>query len=666
MKKTCLVGIITAIVLMAGSVMVTAEITPVVNGNFEADAFTGIKQKEYTGWTAWGSDYTTHLIEEFLADVTPEDVGPGASDHAWMCLASEAYGTKLGGLYQDLGTTEVGGFYVAQAFIGAHYRYDVTSYIKFSLRDTSDNELDSVQNAEIAWVVPNALQQVWFSPTLLAEVTWTADSALGLRVQMESLPRYDVGGSRLSTDDYYVVNELHGAHAPIPDRWSLDVAPSTSLQWTAGDMAGTGYEVFIGTRPDVLVSQGTTTNTSFPAALEYSTIYYWRVDTLGTSSGTITGTIWAFRTEMSLPQIDPQLIDTASFLGDDATFTFGATDPLGGTLTYQWYYDPNTATPGNEIELVDGADYSGTDTNTLTLLGVEESDHGKMFFCTVGNLVGSVNTNLATVNFYGVVYHWPFEDTNWAAGEVKGNATFTRTYGDPDVEPGVVGNALSLDGTEDGLAYLNVCPYYHASTLEPIIERGGQNTISMWVKSHDVAKAAATYISRSGANTMMLQQYYIPGMIRFDNLMGDALGDTNQYIVDLNPSFVNDQWYFLVLRNTLNETALFINGVPHIKMARDVELLTFYLPSARNVYIGKYKTGTTGDFYGAIDELKIYNYPLSDAEIAQEYANITNTSVCVPENPADIVKDASCAVDLADFSALAAQWLVDLTVYPNP
>ncbi len=360
------------------------------------------------------------------------------------------------------------------------------------------------------------------------------------------------------------------------------------------------------------------------------------------------------------PVIDTQPTSVAGVLGENVSWTVAAS---GEGLSYQWYYDPNILGPGNEEELVDGADYSGTETATLTLLVLEQTDIGKMFFCRVTNGGGSVDTNYVTVNVQALVHYWPF-DGNF--NEVQGVGTLNETYGEPGYETGVVGQALSVDGTNDGLAYSNVSVFFNFDTLDPIINAGGQSTMTFWMKSRDIAKVWASYFYVESDTPMMMGQHRTPGMIRYRTVLvwEDQINYGPWSYMDLDPSLAQDQWYFLAVRNSKNETAFFINGVPYKKITRDCQHYA-YNPGRFVFGVGDLGWGD-GWFNGAIDEFKLYNYPVSDRDIAQEYADITSTEVCVNDNPANIVEDGSCRVDLADFSVLAAQWLKDLTINPEP
>lgn len=74
--------------------------------------------------------------------------------------------------------------------------------------------------------------------------------------------------------------------------------PSTQLQWAPGSCGVDSYDIWFGTNQNALVKQNSVeyTNTTYTVATpNYSTQYFWRVDTVN-SSGTTQGDVWSFTT----------------------------------------------------------------------------------------------------------------------------------------------------------------------------------------------------------------------------------------------------------------------------------------------------------------------------------------------------------------------------------
>ncbi len=87
------------------------------------------------------------------------------------------------------------------------------------------------------------------------------------------------------------------ASGPSPSHNATNVSRDENLNWAEVSGARV-YRVYIGTdsSPDTGEFQDEQSGTSFdPGTLEYSTIYYWRVDTKN-DNGTTTGNVWKFTT----------------------------------------------------------------------------------------------------------------------------------------------------------------------------------------------------------------------------------------------------------------------------------------------------------------------------------------------------------------------------------
>jgi hypothetical protein len=87
------------------------------------------------------------------------------------------------------------------------------------------------------------------------------------------------------------------------------------------------------------------------------------------------------------------------------------------------------------------------------------------------------------------------------------------------------------------------------------------------------------------------------------------------------------------------------------------------LPQTAN-YVGKSQY-PDAELNGLIDELKIYNYALTTAEIGQEYANLMDIWVCNNEVAALAYDfDGSCQVDIGDIAMFAVTWLESNRINP--
>ena len=103
---------------------------------------------------------------------------------------------------------------------------------------------------------------------------------------------------------------------------------------------------------------------------------------------------------------------------------------------------------------------------------------------------------------------------------------------------------------------------------------------------------------------------------------------------------------------TTNQTILYHNGLPIIASSN---IFPGFDPLIHvgNSHIGDYP------YYGAIDDLRFYNYDLDALEVAYLYTDVTGT-VCY-QNPATDVSgpggNPDCVVDIYDLAELADAWL---------
>lgn len=129
-------------------------------------------------------------------------------------------------------------------------------------------------------------------------------------------------------------------------------------------------------------------------------------------------------------------------------------------------------------------------------------------------------------------------------------------------------------------------------------------------------------------------------------------------------SIINDnQWHYCVAtRDYLTgEIRVYVDGV--LESSAIAPLGTKDEPQV--LRIGSLQTNLHF-FAGQIDEVKLYNYPLSEYQIAEAYHTVTGESVCVtsarPDSKYDLNGD--CRVNLGDLAELAAEWL-NCGLYPD-
>lgn len=224
-----------------------------------------------------------------------------------------------------------------------------------------------------------------------------------------------------------------------------------------------------------------------------------------------------------------------------------------------------------------------------------------------------------------MIAHYPFSGN---ANDATGNGYDGTTYGGVTLTNDRFGNpnsAYEFDGVDD---YINTFSTFDFEF----------RTMAVWARPYDIQGDGFTekHIAGQDANTLNYGQ--LKAKFSNGNLECRAGGESSNFVHAVN----NNTWY-------------------HIVLVREGAISRYYL---NNVLIGTGTSGSVGSsgspnedfvigtgrelinqfFHGVIDDVRIYNKPLSEQEI-DDLFNEPNPALNIAE------------VEFED---------VDLTVYPNP
>jgi hypothetical protein len=255
---------------------------------------------------------------------------------------------------------------------------------------------------------------------------------------------------------FTVMNLPQAASQPIPQNSAVNISPTTTLSWMAGNGAAS-HDVYFGeVNPPPLLGNQTATQYVPPDTLLAGTTYYWQIDERN-AVGVTAGELWQF-TVMNLPQAatQPSPPDSAANVAVTATLAWTAG---AGAATHELYF--------------------GTSPDTLPIHVTTDS--------AGWDPPGDMNP--------GAAYYWRVDERN-AAGVTPGTVwRFTTEATAADEIPPVVASAYAL-----GAAYPN--PFNAVVTIPFALPRASEVRLSVYdLQGREVAALVSGGLS-AGQHTV--------------------------------------------------------------------------------------------------------------------------------------------------------------------
>ena len=204
----------------------------------------------------------------------------------------------------------------------------------------------------------------------------------------------------------------------------------------------------------------------------------------------------------------------------------------------------------------------------------------------------------------GLVAYYPFDGNandksgNGNDGTINGATLTADRFGNAD-------SAYSFNGNGNSIIVPN------SPTLNP-----ATSTLSVWVKISYDAPAGMDIVGKDGES--LERQYLISRNQSFRTHVGDRFGKFSFY--DCQTRIVLKQWYHVAQTSDGNSLKLYVNGQYesplYISSVNDGTI-----NSSQPLRIGGGAPSGTPPFWfaGVIDDIRIYNRALSEAEIKQLY-----------------------------------------------
>lgn len=274
----------------------------------------------------------------------------------------------------------------------------------------------------------------------------------------------------------------------------------------------------------------------------------------------------------------------------------------------------NTITPGT-------VSLTGLLPNTQYFYTVEATN-------VAGTISSAENSFTTLANPMSTIAEYNFDNTY---NNILGSRPFTAN----------TGTSFTQDRNGNANSALNLVSIGTTATIPNLPYNSDSRTISVWVKNYTYNSFVASACPFSYGTNSNTYEFY---MAQSGISMNPYSPYSNQHIVDLTALGLTNAL------NVWNHYAVSYNGTTS-KIYKDGVLLSTLniaiTPTTNNSDIfklGLLNSLNSGYFDGAIDDLKIYNYALSDAEVISLYTNnavlattensVKNTEMSIYPNPA--------------------------------
>ena len=456
---------------------------------------------------------------------------------------------------------------------------------------------------------------------------------------------YQISGLKQGTPYYFAVTAYDLTKTVESGHSTEATAIATPLvNFTASQTSGTApFAVnFTPTVTDGTTNSGTTS--TVPNAIKS-----YGIAGAYTVSLTVTGSGWSIKkTYANLITVVPAVVFTASPTSGNAPLvTEFVPTVTGGTITsWQWSFgDGNTS--GGTGSSVPSAIWSyanaGSYTVSLTVTGPGGSiTQTNPNFITVSasssgsGATGSGSSVNSTIN--GLVAAYSFDNNGGTPLDYSGNGYYGSALNAVTVPQGRFGSAMSFNGTN---AWVSV-------GSKALLALSTGMTLEAWVYPTAAMSGLDTVVMKEQLATATTPgtATYLLAANNSANQPMSAVWNGSEATVNGNTQIPPNQWTHLASTYDGQYQSLYVNGVL-------VETLPQTGPIATST--GSLRIGGNsiwgGYFQGYIDEVRIYNRALSNAQIISD----STTALSVSNPPQLIVGDPSVEPTVASLPAGVAQ-----------
>ena len=238
----------------------------------------------------------------------------------------------------------------------------------------------------------------------------------------------------------------------------------------------------------------------------------------------------------------------------------------------------------------------------------------------------------------GLVSYWTFDQKDIAGGTVKDvwGENDGKIVGAPKIVGGHVGEALEFDGSDD---------YVNLTNLGNFGEQVATSTFEAWVKTsfkkdwttlfkvldQGCNMAWAIDVNRSAKAGFPFTEDIVHYYVRQKSAAG-----CNAIAVEIEFPLSDGKWHHIVFAIEdagESEVSIYMDGEPQDVIVGDAKKLDTFIPFVEPVYIGAANNrGNVERFFpGLIDEVRIYDRPLTDVEVRRNFESKIGLSVDASE-----------------------------------
>jgi hypothetical protein len=227
-----------------------------------------------------------------------------------------------------------------------------------------------------------------------------------------------------------------------------------------------------------------------------------------------------------------------------------------------------------------------------------------------------------------LIAYFPFDEN---ANDTTGNGYDGIVYGNMVYEAGVVNQAAIFDGIDDYIQLSKTLDTNEIKAISVFINSkgtDGNNNNGIIIGKYNWTGKRNFLVTSFGRNN---ENFNYIGVTFHNNPDGGAsdsiasfyndtnILDINKYVVINNQQIATNTWEHIVVNITSTEIEIWVNGQISNKVKRDYNL---YHNADTETYIGNLLAadqGSNNRFIGAMDDLRIFNRPLTEPEIQALY-----------------------------------------------